>query len=40
VVNGQTITAQMISTAAQTLRTALNARHFNSTPIIVSLVLG
>jgi hypothetical protein len=40
VVDGQTITAQMISTAAQTLRTALNARKFNSTPIIVSLVLG
>ncbi len=39
-VNGQVITRQMISKAAQTLRTALNARHFNSTPIAVSLVLG
>ncbi|MGH7779483.1 MAG: hypothetical protein ACREQR_06635 [Candidatus Binataceae bacterium] len=39
-VDGQMITAQMISTAAQTLRTALNARGFSSTPIVVSLVLG
>jgi hypothetical protein len=39
-VNGQTVTAQMISTAAQTLRAALNARGLNATPIVVSLVLG
>jgi hypothetical protein len=39
-VNGQTVTVQMISTAAQTLRTALDARGFASTPIVVSLVLG
>lgn len=38
-VDGQVITQQMISTAAQTLRTALNARGFNI-PIVVSLVLG
>ncbi len=39
-VNGQTITAQMIGTAAQTLRTALDARGFTHIPIVVSLVLG
>ncbi len=39
-VNGQVITAQMISTAAQTLRAALDARGFNTTPIVVPLVLG
>ena len=39
-VNGQVITTQMISTAAQTLRAALNARGFNGIPIVVSLVLG
>jgi hypothetical protein len=39
-VDGETITAGMISTAAQHLRTALNARGFSSTPIVVSLVLG
>jgi hypothetical protein len=40
VVDGQTITAQMIITAARTLRAALDARGFASTPIVVSLVLG
>ena len=40
VVNNQTITTQMISTAAQTLRAALNARGFTTLPIVVSLVLG
>jgi hypothetical protein len=39
-VNGQVVTPQMISTAAQTLRTALNARGFTRIPIVVSLVLG
>jgi hypothetical protein len=39
-VDGQMITEQMISTAAQTLRAALDARGFTSTPIVVSLVLG
>jgi hypothetical protein len=39
-VNGQVITAQMISTAAQTLRAALDARGFTQIPIVVSLVLG
>jgi hypothetical protein len=39
-VNGQTITAQMISTAAQTLRAALDRRVFASTPIVVTLVEG
>jgi hypothetical protein len=39
-VNGQVITAQMISTAAQTLRSALNARGFVNLTIVVSLVLG
>jgi hypothetical protein len=34
------VTAQMISTAAQTLREALNARGFTKVPIVVSLVLG
>ena len=38
--NGQIITPQMISTAAQTLRTALDARGFKHIPIVVSLVLG
>ena len=38
--NGQLITAQMISSAAQTLRSALDARGFNNIPIVVSLVLG
>lgn len=39
-VNGQVITAQVISTAAQTLRTALDARGFNDIPIVLSLVIG
>ncbi len=39
-VNDQTVTAQMISSAAQTLRKALNKRGFSSVPIVVSLVLG
>jgi hypothetical protein len=39
-VNGQIVTAQMISTAARTLRAALDASGFKSTPIVVSLVLG
>jgi hypothetical protein len=39
-VNGQVVTAQMISTAAQTLRSALDARGFKHIPIVVSLVLG
>jgi hypothetical protein len=38
--DGQVITAQMISTAAQTLRAALDARGFQQIPIVVSLVLG
>jgi hypothetical protein len=40
VVDGQTITAQMIVTATRTLRAALDARGFATTPIVVSLVLG
>lgn len=40
IVNGQTITAQMIITAARTLRAALDARGFLTTPIVVSMVLG
>jgi hypothetical protein len=40
VVDGQNITAQMITTAARTLRAALDARGFVTTPIVVSLVLG
>ncbi len=40
VINGQTVTEQMIITAAQTLRAALDARGFSITPIVVSLVLG
>jgi hypothetical protein len=41
-VNDQTVTvtAQMISTAAQTLRKALDKRGFTKLPIVVSLVLG
>jgi len=39
-VNGQTVTAQMIITAAQTLREALDARGFTKVPIVVSLILG
>jgi hypothetical protein len=39
-VDSEKITTSMISTAAQTLRAALNARSFTSTPIVVSLVLG
>jgi hypothetical protein len=39
-VNGQLVTATMISTAAKTLRAALDARGFSTTPIVVSLVLG
>jgi hypothetical protein len=39
-VNGQVITPQMISAAAQTLRSALDARGFRHIPIVVSLVLG
>jgi hypothetical protein len=39
-VDGQLVTTQMISTAAQTLRAALDARGFTATPIVVSLVLG
>ncbi len=39
-VGGQVITAQMISTAAKTLRAALNTRGFSAIPIVVSLVLG
>jgi exo-beta-1,3-glucanase (GH17 family) len=38
-VNGQTVTAQMITAAAKTLRAALDARSFD-TPIVVSLILG
>lgn len=38
-VDGETITAGMISTAAKHLRGALKARHF-TIPIVVSLVLG
>jgi len=38
--NGQVITAAMISQAAQTLRSVLNARGLSSIPIVVSLVLG
>lgn len=39
-VNGHVITQQLIMTAAQTLRAALNERGFSNIPIIVSLVLG
>ena len=39
-INGQMVTAQMISTAAQTLRKALDKRGFTNVPIVVSLVLG
>jgi hypothetical protein len=39
-VNNQVITTQMISTAAETLRAALDARGFTQIPIVVSLVLG
>jgi hypothetical protein len=39
-IDGQLVTAQMLSQAAQTLRKALDARHFTQTPIIISLVLG
>jgi hypothetical protein len=34
------VTAQMISTAAQTLRKALDKRGFTKLPVVVSLVLG
>jgi hypothetical protein len=40
IANGQTITADMISKAAKTLRAALDTRGFNNIPIVVSLVLG
>lgn len=39
-VDGQTVTAAMLSKAAQTLRAALDTRGFRSLPIVVSLVLG
>ncbi len=39
-VNNQLVTVSMISSAANTLRTALDARGFNNIPIVVSLVLG
>ena len=38
--NGQTITAAMVSTAAQNLRTVLDADNFSNIPIVVSLVEG
>ena len=40
IVNKQVITEGMLSKAAQTLRTALNARRFTKTPIVISLILG
>jgi hypothetical protein len=39
-VDSEKITTTMISAAAKTLRKALHARGFTSTPIVVSLVLG